>query len=320
MTNATSEANADARALRFEQSAGVVAAVDVARDAGILSLLSERDATPADVAARCGLDERMTVIVLDVLDIAGVVERGTDGTYRTLVAPARLALLEDVWSGLGPALRNGEPVLDVTDRAVAASGYPLVVEHLSQLTEPSRAQVVDALRGRGRRFLDLGAGAAPWSRALARQDTDLHVVAVDLPEVIDVTARLVESDGLLRQFDLVEGDLFTVELDGLFDVALIAGVCRLFGPDENVHLASRIAEHVRPGGTVAILDALPDIDRRDGRRIGVYALSLALRTSRGAVHPFSSYASWLYDAGFVEIELTPLSTPELSLITAVRPD
>ena len=103
------------------------------------------------------------------------------------------------------------------------------------------------------------------------------------------------------------------------NLVIVSGVCRLFGAEENARLAKRLAGATRPGGMVAILDALPDVDRRDGHRIGLYALSLSLRTSRGGVHPFSSYASWLYDAGFVGIDLTTLPTAELSLIQAVRP-
>ena len=62
-----------------------------------------------------------------------------------------------------------------------------------------------------------------------------------------------------------------------------------------------------PGGTLAILDALPN-ERLDGPRpVVLYALGLLLRTSRGQVYPFSTYVGWLREIGFEAIELIDLS-------------
>ena len=108
-------------------------------------------------------------ILLDVLDIAGVAVRGDDGRYRSTVNRRRLDLQTKVWGGLTHALRDGTPAIDVTDRAVAADGYPIVVEYISRLAERNREPIADALEGHGPRILDVGAGAAPWSRELARR-------------------------------------------------------------------------------------------------------------------------------------------------------
>jgi hypothetical protein len=51
----------------------------------------------------------------------------------------------------------------------------------------------------------------------------------------------------------------------------------------------------------------------------LYALGLLLRTTAGQVYPFSTYATWLRDAGFERIERFDLvPSPPLSLITARR--
>ncbi|MEZ5323357.1 MAG: hypothetical protein R2698_15025 [Microthrixaceae bacterium] len=80
-----------------------------------------------------------------------------------------------------------------------------------------------------------------------------------------------------------------------------------------------LSERTAPGGGIVILDALPDVDRPNGGSVGLYALGLALR-SAGEVHPFSAYATWLFDAGYVRIEAETLGIPELSLIRATRPE
>jgi len=305
--------------IRFDEAAEVVAAVESAGDLGILEMLEASPCRAAEVAVGLDLDPRMTELLLEVLDIAGAVERDDGGVYRGRLPAGLLALQGNIWSQLTAAVRSGRSVLDVSDPAVAGASYPHVVEHLVGLSDGARSEVIGALASCGSPVLDLGAGAAPWSRAIAALDPEVEVIAVDLPDVIGVTERVVADAGLTDRFRFVTGDLFTVDVGTDFGLVLLAGVCRLFGAEQNARLARRLASVVRPGGTIAILDALPDIDRADGRRIGLYALSLALRTNQGAVHPFSSYASWLYNAGFREIELSMLSTPELSLIKATRP-
>ena len=190
---------------------------------------------------------------------------------------------------------------------------------LADLVAPLVDDVVDHLGDPGVRVLDLGAGVAPWTRALAARHHHAEITAVDLPEVIGLTAAAVEEDGLSDRFRFVAGDLLTVELAGPFDLVLAAAVCRLFGEDDNRRLARRLAGLLAPGGTLVILDALPAADRPGGGPNDLYALGLALRTGRGGIHPLSMYAAWLYDAGFVHIEAHQLGVPELSLIRASRP-
>lgn len=105
---------------------------------------------------------------------------------------------------------------------------------------------------------------------------------------------------------------------GPYDTVVVANLCRLYPAEDVRRLIGSLAERTAPGGSIAILDALPDGDRPGGGSVGLYALGLALR-SAGEVHPLSAYAAWLFDAGFVQIEAERLGIPELSLIRATRP-
>ena len=61
-------------------------------------------------------------------------------------------------------------------------------------------------------MLDLGAGAAPWSLALAAADPEVVVTAVDLPAVLPVPGEIVAAAGRDAQFRLLGEDVFTVTL------------------------------------------------------------------------------------------------------------
>jgi SAM-dependent methyltransferase len=300
------------------EALGLSAAVEAAGDLGMLDQLAQGPATAEELSANGRLAPRMVTLLLDALCTAGAVAR-VDDRYEALTDPADLALERRLWSGLAGAVRDGRPVLDVTDPIAVAACYPVVLARSTAHVAPAVAALTAALAGRGPEVLDLGAGACPWSRALAQADAEIRVTAVELPGVAAITRRSIADHGLGDRFRVVEGDLFRAEVGTGFDLVLIAGVCRLFGPTANALLARRAAALVRPGGEVAIVDALPDADRSDGRSNALYALGLALRTSTGGVHHLSAYASWLYDAGLAGIELVELDRPELSLVRATRP-
>ena len=112
--------------------------------------------------------------------------------------------------------------------------------------------------------------------------------------------------------------MFKVTLpDDGFDLAILGNVCHLFDETTNRRLLSRAAGWLAPGGTVAIIDFLPN-ERRDGPRgVVLYAAELAQRTPTGQLYPFSSYAGWLRESGFERVERVELTPyPPVTLVRA----
>ena len=175
----------------------------------------------------------------------------------------------------------------------------------------SGEQAAALLTQPGARVLDVGAGAAPWSLALAARDPGCTVTAVELPSVMSSTRSAVRAAGLDRQYLLGEGDALDVDWDesASFDLALIA----------NLRLLGRVAEALRPGGSVAVVDILAN-ERGDGPRgAALYSLGLLLRTARGRIYPYSTFRRWLDECGFAKVRRRRLAGRlSLSLITAAR--
>jgi hypothetical protein len=99
----------------------------------------------------------------------------------------------------------------------------------------------------------------------------------------------------------------------------VANLCHLFDEEANVRLLGRVADALRPGGTVALVDILAN-ERGDGPRAAVlYALGLLLRTERGRIYPYSTIRRWLDEGGFAGVRRWRLvGAFPLSLITARR--
>jgi SAM-dependent methyltransferase len=225
------------------------------------------------------------------------------------------------WRSLGPALRGDPPTTDTATTAGAERLYPNVVRQLALLFRDSAEHAAAFLTRPIARVLDVGAGAAPWSLALAKRHPSCIVTAAELPAVMPRTRSAVRAAGLERQYVFVEGDAFDVDWGARasFDLAFVANLCHLFDEEANVRLLGRVAEALRPGGSIALVDVLVG-ERRDGPRAAVlYALGLLLRTTHGRIYPYSAFRRWLSEGGFEDIHRRDLAGAfPLSLITARR--
>ena len=304
----------------------VVAASAALAAAHRLGVLARIEAGPADVpslAQACQIGERSMLLLLAALASLGLVEAGDDGTYRAAVAGLSwLAALPDQWEELADVIHHDQPVVAADTPAGAATLYPAIVRQLAAALAPAAELAADRLAAPGLRILDVGAGAAPWTLALAARCADCRITAVDVPETLAVTQAAVEAAGHAAQFRYLAGDFFTVDWGrAAYDLAIAGNVCHLFDARMNRQLLGRLWAALRPGGTVAILDALPN-ERLDGPRpVVLYGLGLLLRTTGGRVYPFSQYVSWLRSAGFEAIERVDLTGGlPISLIVGQRPD
>jgi len=290
-----------------------------------LGVLARLDAGPADVmtlAHDCAISERGARLLLAALCSLGLIEEGANGLYdAALPNLVQMTMWVTPWEQLTGVIRIGQPER-AGDSAVGASIlYPDVIAHLGSWFALAAERAADYLITRGQCVLDLGIGAAPWSLALSGRNSDIRVTGVDVPSVLEVTRQVVANRGYADRFDYLSGDLFTIDLDrSAYDLAIAGNLCHLFDEPSNRHLLARLFNALRPGGTLAILDALPN-ERLDGPRSAMlYALGLLLHTNRGQVYPFSTYFGWLREVGYEAIECVDLSTtPQFSLIMAKRP-
>jgi len=309
----------------LQEAIAASSALAAADRLGVLARLAAGPADPVTLARDCAISERGARLLLAALISLGLIEEASDGSYSAAASDlAQLAAMITPWGHLAEAIREDQPTMAGDTPGGAGALYPGVVSHLGALFAPVAEHAADHLVARGLRdrVLDLGAGAAPWSLALAARNPDIRVTAVDLPAVLAVTRQVVATKGYDLQFDYLSGDLFTIDLGrSAYDLAIAGNLCHLFDEATNRRLLGRLFDALRPGGTLAILDALPN-ERLDGPRpIVLYALGLLLRTNRGQVYPFSTYMGWLRDTGYEAVERIDLSpsTPPISLMMARRP-
>lgn len=301
-----------------QDALGAAAALRLAAQ---LQVTERLRATPLDargLASECRLSERGSRALLAALAALGVVEPADAGRYRATQGADWVAPVIELYDGLADTVRTGRPAQAWDSGAVAGEVYPRVVPLLADLYQRTAERVADALAGSGQQVLDLAAGAAPWSLPLAARDPAGTVTAVDLPEVVPETRRAVKERGLEERYRFLSGDAFTSDLAGPYHLALVGNFCHLFGSEANLRLLRRLRQVLLPGGRVAIVDVMPSEGGAPAPRLAFYELSLLLRTTNGAAHPFSAYVDWLTRCGYRGIErldLDPATGMTLVLAT-----
>jgi SAM-dependent methyltransferase len=295
-------------------------ALAAAEELGVLARLSESPADAATISRECGVDERGTGLLLSALAGTGLLRPGADGAYELVLEARLVERLRSFWASLPAALRDGRPVVAGDTAAGAQRLYPDTVGAIAQLSSTAAGMAADYLAPLAQPaplVLDVGAGSAGWSLALVECCPDARVVAFDLPAVLETTRRAVAAAGREARYTFQAGDLFATNLGGDYDLAIAGNLYHLFPADRNVELTARLFASLKPGGRLAIVDTVPN-EALDGPRPAVlYALGLALRSTRGRIYPFSTYVRWLRGGGFVEVE--PIDRDggsHLTLITA----
>lgn len=293
-------------AVRVEQVVVAEAVLSAARETGLLDHLAAGDRTPEDLATELGLDERLLPRTLDVLVAMGLVEAEDGGRLRAHPMAATVMRSTDCYAVFADVLRGRTERTGVDRPGQASSFYPDLVGILGDAFASAAADVAPLLTRPGVRVLDIGAGAAPWSLAIARREPTARVVAVDLPAVAGATRRAVDEAGLVDRVEVVTGDILDEALDehlgGPFDVVMAANLCHLFDGGRARWLVARLARHVNDDGRLVIIDVLPDLVREDPG-VALYALGLDVRTTAGGLHPRADYDQWLDDAGLGHTEL-----------------
>jgi 2-polyprenyl-3-methyl-5-hydroxy-6-metoxy-1,4-benzoquinol methylase len=150
------------------------------------------------------------------------------------------------------------------------------------------------------------AGAHGWfSAELCRRHPTLTATVVDLPGSARVGSEIIARAGMSDRVRHREGDMFTAELGGPYDGALLFDIIHHLSGEHVVQLLGRVREALKPGGTVAILDMF----RSDARRQRASAASLGLLfhlTSAADLHSPAELGQYMREAGFHEPRRTKI--------------
>ncbi|MCC6749283.1 MAG: class I SAM-dependent methyltransferase [Deltaproteobacteria bacterium] len=278
---------------------GLVPLILTAERSGLLAELDRAPGTAQELAARGGLHPRATAMVLDALYAVGVCSRTEAGVFERPSGAERTF----PWARLPRFLATGE-VDPQIDGGARGEGYARVVSMLAQRFEPwaaalaARLAAVDCI-------LDVGAGSGVWSLAMATRSPGARVTALELPEVLPRFFERAATLGLRDRVDGIAASYFEARPEGRFDRVVLANVLHLETPADARALVARAASWLSPEGELVVIDCVGEGEAHEPSR-SLYALHLAMRTARGAVHAPRDLLAWAREAGLGDGRLVPL--------------
>ena len=290
---------------------------------GLLAAL--REWTSADaLAAAQGLDKSLAAAWLTALEAHGLVAREAErfrvtGLARWLlesaVADAASAALEQSAYAHAPVLAHIPELMQSERRPHWGSREAaLRTARASRLGERRALAALRRIPGakKARRILDVGCGEAHVLAALLARYRDALGIGVELDaQVAERAQETLEAAHVQRRGEIRVGDFFVTELPQAFDLALLNNNLHYVAESRWPALLARVAEHLAPGGLVAIqTPVLEDgtLARLSGARATLATFDLFLRAHAnlsGLPDP-ARLEAVLLGAGFAQIGAQPI--------------
>jgi ubiquinone/menaquinone biosynthesis C-methylase UbiE len=226
------------------------------------------------------------------------------------------------WMQLNEIVRTGKPAYSVNEQGDGSAFFAQFVESIFPMSYPAASALGDALKlsttEKPISVLDLAAGSGVWGIALAQKSPKVRVTAVDWPNVLDVTRRVVERFKLGDRFTYSPGDLATADFGSGHQIATLGHILHSEGERRSRELLKKTFKALAPGGTIAIGEFNPNEERTGPPQALIFAVNMIVNTDEGNTFTFGEISRWLNDAGFTNARTidTPGPSP---LILATKP-
>jgi 3-hydroxy-5-methyl-1-naphthoate 3-O-methyltransferase len=208
------------------------------------------------------------------------------------------------WLRLNEIVATGKPLAAANQQSCGEDFFEHFVTDIFPMSYPAAQTLAHhlALNGAGSpvRILDVAAGSGVWGIALAQCHPQVHVTAVDWPQVISVTRRTAARFQLADRFSFVEGDVLQAEFGKDYAVTTLGHILHSEGRDRSRALLRKTFAALRPGGTVAIAEFVANHDRRGPMNALLFAVNMLVNTEFGDTYSFEEIGAWLAEAGFVD--------------------
>jgi SAM-dependent methyltransferase len=231
-------------------------------------------------------------------------------------------LIDAHWAHLTDVVKSGKPYVAVDKPAEGMAVWHQLVDTLFALGFRAAQQVGDELArlypGKPVRLLDVAAGSGVWGIGASTTNPGVRPTFQDLEDTLTHTKRWVGRMKVGDRAAYLPGDLRRVDFGtAAFDAAVLGHICHSEGAEHTKALFRKVAKALAPGGTLFVVDFVPDADRRGPPMALLFALNMVVNTTDGDTFTMPEYAAWLTEAGFRDVRAMPAAAPS-PLVVATK--
>jgi precorrin-6B methylase 2 len=163
------------------------------------------------------------------------------------------------------------------------------------------------------RVLDVGGGSGAFAMAFAKAKPGINATVFDLPNVVPLTRRYIEAEGLSARVNTAVGDYNMDPLGKGYDLVFLSAIVHSNSPAQNLQLIEKCVEALNPGGQVVVLDFIMEENRTAPAHGAVFALNMLVGTEAGDTYTESEVREWMTKTGLSGINRvdTPFGTSML---------
>ena len=293
----------------------------------------------ASIARHAKASERGTRILCDFLVISGLLQK-ENGLYRHTPSSAAFldptsptciasvsrfltdAMLHDPYQHLADIVRTGRTALP-GEGSVEPENPAWVVfaqsmaPMMAGLAGPLASVALDGRTG-PMRVLDIAAGHGLFGIEVAKQNPQAHVTGLDWAPVLEVALENAKKAGVSDRYDMLPGSAFDVDFGGPYDIVLLTNVLHHFDHETNVALLKKIHGVLKPGGTVATLEFVPNEDRVTPPLQASFSMTMLASTVSGDAYTFRELTEMHSKAGFGPTTHHAIPNSPHTVVTAKR--
>jgi 2-polyprenyl-3-methyl-5-hydroxy-6-metoxy-1,4-benzoquinol methylase len=242
--------------------------------------------SPACIASAAGF-LTLPEVVNSFKDLAGVVRNGLPDMAGEGTVEPQNAIWVDFARSMGP---------------------------LQAPTAETIATVLHSGAGESWKVLDVAAGHGVFGIAVARQNPNAEIFAVDWPAVLEVARGNARQAGVEARYHGVPGSAFEVDFGRGYDVILLTGFLHHFGSAAIETLLRKLRAALAQNGRVVALEFVPNEDRVTPPETAAWAINMLAMTRSGDAYTFAEYERMFRSAGFSSNELVRLPSNPQSVI------
>lgn len=299
----------------YQRTAAIKAAIEL----DVFTALADSPGTAAAIAAHCHASQRGVRILCDYLTVQGFLTKAGDHYSLTPDSALFLNRKSRAYAGgtieflLSPDLRGS---FDTLTNAVRKGGTArsaegtIAPEHpvwlafahsMTPIMAPGGANLAELVRinpTRPAKVLDISASHGMWGIGVAQRYPNTELVALDWAPVLEIARQNATACGVGDRFSTIAGSAFDVDFGDSYDAVLLPNFLHHFNPADCVRLLKKTHAALRPGGSVVIVEFVPNSDRVSPHGPAGFAIVMLATTPEGDAYTLAEYSEMLALAGF----------------------
>ncbi|MBZ5564675.1 MAG: methyltransferase domain-containing protein [Acidobacteriia bacterium] len=319
----------------FQQTGALRAAIEL----DVFTAIAEGLRTAPEIAGRAHAAERGIRILCDYLvmlglltkhegryglaeDAAVFLDRRSPAYMGTIARFLNAPEIMDAYRDLTQAVRQGGTTM--SGKGSVDPEDPIWVEFAHSMAPlmymPARriAELVGGGAGERMKVLDIAAGHGLFGIAIARQNPQAQIVALDWRPVLEVALANARKEGVEARYSTLPGSAFEVDFGNGYDLVLLTNFLHHFNPITCEGLLRKVHAALVPGGRVVLLEFVPNDDRVSPPETAFFSIIMLGTTPDGDAYTFAEYQEMLSNAGFGNAEHIHLEPMPESVIIASK--